>query len=143
MEKTLLFIKPDGVKRKIVGEIFSILEKNFTIEGIRMVRMDRTTAEKFYEMHTGKPFFESLVEYITSGTIVAVLLSGKNVVKRLREIVGSTDPKKAKQGTLRNLYGIDIQKNTVHASDSIKSAKREISFFFKKGKNENIDIKLR
>jgi len=130
MGKTLLFIKPDGVKRKIVGEIFSILEKNFTIEGIKMVRMDRATAEKFYEMHKGKPFFESLVEYIVSGPIVAVLLSGKNVVEKLREIVGSTDPKNAKQGTIRNLYGMDIQKNTVHASDSVKSAKREISFFF-------------
>jgi len=130
MEKTLLFIKPDGVKRKIVGEIVSILEKNFIIEGIKMVKMDRETAERFYEMHKGKPFFEGLVDYIISGPIVAVLLSGDNIVKRVREIVGSTDPKMAKQGTIRQIYGIDIQKNTVHASDSLKSAKREIPFFF-------------
>ena len=134
MENTLLFIKPDGVKRKVVGEIISILEKNFTIRGIKMVKMDRKMAEKFYEMHMGKEFFESLVDYVVSGPIVAILLSGEDVINRLREVVGSTDPEKAKQGTIRRLYGIDIQKNTVHASDSPENARREISFFFEEEK---------
>ncbi len=131
MEKTLLFIKPDGVKRKITGKIISILEKNFTIKGIKMVKINKKTAERFYEIHKGKEFFESLVDYVTSGPIVAILLSGKDVVNRLRDIVGNTDPEKAKEGTIRRLYGLDIQKNTVHASDSPENAKREISFFFK------------
>ena len=130
MENTLLFIKPDGVKRKIIGEIISMLEKNFTIGGIKMVKMSREMAEKFYEVHKGKEFFESLVDYVISGPIVAILLSGEDVISRLREIVGNTDPEKAKQGTIRRLYGIDIQKNTVHASDSPESARREIPFFF-------------
>ena len=130
MEDTLLFIKPDGVKRKIVGSIISILEKEFTLKGVRMVKFNRKTVERFYEVHKDKPFFSSLVEYITSGPVVGILLSGENAIKHLREIVGNTDPKKAKPGTIRALYGIDVQQNTVHASDSEESARREIPFFF-------------
>jgi len=134
MGKTLLIIKPDGIKRKVAGKIISIIEKNFTIEDMRMVKMDKEMARKFYEIHREKPFFEGLIDYITSGPIIAVLLSGKDTVNKLREVVGSTDPKNAEQGTIRQLYGIDIQKNTVHASDSLDNAKREISFFFKEEK---------
>jgi len=132
MESTLLIIKPDAVKKKVIGRIISMIEASpLRIEDMKMDHFSRQRAEEFYAVHKGKPFYEGLVDFITSGRIVAIKLSGKNAVKILREIIGVTDPAKAAEGTIRKLYGTDIQKNAVHASDSLKTAETELSFFFK------------
>ena len=131
MESTLLIIKPDAVKKRVIGKVISLIEASpLRIEDIRMDHFSRERAEKFYAVHKGKPFYEALIDFMTSGKIVAIKLSGENAVEVLREIIGATDPKKAKEGTIRRLYGTDIQKNAVHASDSLENAEKEIPFFF-------------
>jgi len=130
MEKTLLVIKPDAVKAKKVGKIISMIEENFNIVGICMKHLSEEEAKEFYRVHKGKPFYESLVEFITSGPVVGILLEGEDVINRLREFIGVTDPTKAYPGSIRALFGTNIQENAVHASDSLESAKFEIPFFF-------------
>lgn len=132
MERTYLMIKPDGVQRGLVGEVITIFEKKgFKIVGLKMLRISRELAERHYGEHKDKPFFKDLVEYITSGPVVAVVIEGKEAVSAVREMMGATDPLKAAPGTIRGRYGIDIGRNVVHGSDSPASAHREITLFFR------------
>lgn len=132
MERTYLMVKPDGVQRNLVGEIISRFEKRgFKIVGLKMLQISRELAEKHYGEHVGKPFFEPLVQYITSGPVVAMVIEGKDAVSAAREMMGATNPLKAAPGTIRGSYGIDIGRNVIHGSDSPASAEREISLFFK------------
>lgn len=131
MEKTLLIIKPDGVARKLVGKIIERLEADgFDILGIRWIKMDRNGAGEFYAVHRGKPFYSELVDYITSGPVVALLLQRENAQRRLREVVGATDPKKAAAGTIRADFDSSIQNNTVHASAPDEDPEREMKLIF-------------
>lgn len=131
MEQTLLVIKPDAVERNLTGEIIKRVEENgFRILKLKMFTFNLETAERFYEIHKEKPFFRDLVEYITSSKSVAALLERENGVAFLREVVGKTDPVESPPGTIRRCYGIDIQRNSVHASDSLENGKREISIIF-------------
>ncbi|NLI11564.1 nucleoside-diphosphate kinase [Pelotomaculum propionicicum] len=132
MERTYLMVKPDGVQRNLAGEIISRFEKKgFKIVGLKMLRISREMAEKHYGEHAGKPFFESLVGFITSGPVVAFVIEGKDAVSAARDMMGATNPLKAAPGTIRGAYGIDIGRNIIHGSDSLESAAREISLFFK------------
>lgn len=131
IERTLLLIKPDGVKRGLIGEIIRRIEqKGLKITALKMVSVDEQTARRLYAEHVHKQFFSSLVDYIMSGPIVATVLEGKNVISVVRTMVGATDPSKASKGTIRGDFASSLTQNTVHASDSLESAKREISIFF-------------
>jgi len=132
IEQTLSIIKPDAVQRNIVGPIITLIEGyGLKIVNIKMTRLTTDQAKIFYKIHNGKPYFESLVEYITSGDIIVLKLEGEDAVNRYREIMGTTDPEQAKNGTIRKKYAQSMQKNSVHGSDSIENAKIEINFFFK------------
>lgn len=131
MERTLVMIKPDGVERNLIGKIISIFEENgLKVVAIKKLRLSKDQAKAFYIVHKERPFYESLTNYISSGSIVAMVLEGKDAIKRVREIMGATDPAEAKEGTIRRLFGLDKEKNTVHGSDSPESAQKEINFFF-------------
>ncbi len=131
MERTLSIIKPEAVEKGLVGKIVSILESSgMKIKGMKMVWMTKSQAESFYEVHKGKPFFDSLTSYMSSGPVVVMVLEGEDVIRRNREVMGATDPAKAAPGTIRNLYGENIERNAIHGSDSPQSAEREIRFFF-------------
>lgn len=131
MERTLVLIKPDGLKRNLVGEIIDRLEKGeLKIISIKMIRLNKSEAMAFYAVHRGKPFFKDLVNYMSSGPIVAMVLEGEHAIARVREIMGATDPKEAKMGTIRRDFGLSKTQNTVHGSDSKENAALEISFFF-------------
>ncbi len=127
-----MIIKPDAVKRNLIGKIISMCEENgFKVINIKMEKITREKAESFYIVHKGKSFFEELINYITSGPVVALLLEREGAIDVLRELIGSTDPKKARPGTIRFLYGIDITRNSVHASDSEENFEYEVKHFFK------------
>ncbi|MDL1956823.1 MAG: nucleoside-diphosphate kinase [Candidatus Desulfofervidus auxilii] len=131
MERTLVLIKPDGVERNLIGEIIKRFETaGFKIIGLKMLHLNKKKAEAFYAVHQGKPFFEELTEYMSSGPIVAMVLEGKNAVSKVREIMGATDPKEAAPGTIRADLALSKGKNTVHGSDSPENATIEIAFFF-------------
>ena len=131
MNRTLLIIKPDAVKRNLIGTIFKhILDAGFKIIGMKMLWPDKDMGGKFYEIHKGKDFYDWLVDFISSGPIVVACLEHQEGPKKLREVVGATDPKKAAQGTVRNLYGTSVGKNVVHASAPDENPEREIEFFF-------------
>lgn len=131
MERTLVMIKPDGVKRNIIGKIINIFEENnLKVIAIKKIKLSKTEAKNFYIVHKDRPFYESLTDYISSGPVVVMVLEGKDAIKRVREIMGATDPQQAEEGTIRKLFGINKEMNTVHGSDSIESAKKEIGFFF-------------
>jgi nucleoside-diphosphate kinase len=130
-EATLLIIKPDAVKRGLIGEILSRLErKGLRIESMRTMRIDRGLAERQYAEHVEKPFFGELVEFITSGEIIVAKVTGREAISVLRALMGATDPAKAAQGTIRGDFGIEITENLVHGSDSPESAARELALFF-------------
>ena len=132
IEQTLSIIKPDAVERNLIGKIIQVFEENnLVIDQLKKVHVDIEFAKKFYAIHSEKPFFQDLCNYISSGPLVAIVLSGKNAVQKNRDLMGSTNPKEAKSGTIRNLYAISIDKNSVHGSDSIENAKIEIDLFFK------------
>jgi nucleoside-diphosphate kinase len=132
MEKTLSIIKPDAVERNLIGQIVSIFEKNYlTIHSIKKIMLSKKMAEDFYFVHKARPFFNDLCTYMCSGPVVVMVLEGDNAVVKNREIMGATNPKDAAKGTIRNLYGISLDKNSVHGSDSKENAKIEIDFFFK------------
>ena len=132
MEKTLSIIKPDAVERNLVGQIVSIFEKNsLTIHSIKKIILSKKMAEDFYFTHKERPFFNGLCTYMSSGPVVVMVLEGNNSVVKNREIMGATNPKDAGKGTIRNLYGISLDKNSVHGSDSKENAKIETDFFFK------------
>ncbi|MEW6413412.1 MAG: nucleoside-diphosphate kinase [Candidatus Zixiibacteriota bacterium] len=131
MNRTLLIIKPDATERNLVGHIISRLEKaRFKIVEMKMVRLTKTQARQFYAVHEGKPFLDALVEFMTSGPVVPMVLEKEGAVSQLRTLVGATNPEKADCGTIRYEIGMDIQRNSVHASDSDENAAKEIAFFF-------------
>ena len=132
LEKTLSIIKPDAVERNLENEIKQIFEnKGFRILKEKKIKIDKSEAEKFYKVHETKPFYDELCNYLSSGPIVVMILEKENAVLANRELMGATNPKESKDGTIRKKYGISIDKNSVHGSDSIENAKIEIEFFFK------------
>ncbi len=138
MERTLSLVKPDGVKRNLVGEVISRFEKaGLKVIGLKMLRLTKTQAEAFYAVHKGRPFFDELTTYMSSGPIVAMVLEGEDAIAKVREIMGATDPKEAAPGTIRADLGLNKGENTVHGSDSPENAVKEIAFFF--SENELIE----
>lgn len=132
MERTYVMVKPDGVQRNLAGEIISRYEKKgYKLAGMKLLRLSRAMAEKHYAEHVGKGFFAGLIDYITSGPVVAMVLEGKDVVAGVRAMNGATNPANAAPGTIRGDLGIEVGRNVVHASDSVESAEREISIYFK------------
>jgi len=130
-EMTLSIIKPDAVKRNITGKINAIFEDNkLKVVAQRMILMSKHDAEKFYEVHSERAFFSDLCEYMTSGPVIVQVLQGQNAVIKNRELMGATNPENAEEGTIRKKYGISVEENSVHGSDSLENAKIEISFFF-------------
>ncbi len=131
MERTLSIIKPDATKRNISGRIIQIIEENgLRIIAQKRIKLSSDQAIKFYSIHNQKPFFNDLITYMTSGPVVVQVLESNNAVDKYREIMGATNPEKAKNGTIRKILALNVQENSVHGSDSIKNAKNEINFFF-------------
>lgn len=131
MERAFVMVKPDGVQRGLVGEVISRLErKGLKIVAMKMLWIPKEMAENHYAEHKEKPFFSALVDYITSGPVVAMVVEGRNAIKVVRTLVGATNPAEAAPGTIRGDFGLDVGRNVVHASDSPQSAEREISLFF-------------
>ena len=131
LERTLCIIKPDAIERELENKIKNIfLENKLNIIDSKKIQISKEEAEKFYKVHQTKPFYEKLCSYLSSGPIIAIILDGENAIQKNRDLMGATDPKKAKDGTIRKLYGISIDKNSVHGSDSSENAKAEIDFFF-------------
>tara|TARA_B100001750_G_C15143889_1_gene416099 strand:- start:58 stop:459 length:402 start_codon:yes stop_codon:yes gene_type:complete len=132
IQQTLSIIKPDAVERNLDEKIKSYFKKNnLNIKKSKKVKISKEEASEFYKVHQTKPFYNDLCNYLSSGPIVVMILEGDNAVAKNRQIMGATDPVKAEEGTLRKMYGISIDKNSVHGSDSVKNAKVEIDFFFK------------
>jgi len=132
VEQTLSIIKPDATERNLESEIILFFKKNnFKILKKKKVKISKEEAEEFYKVHQTKPFYNELCNYLSSGPIVVMVLEREDAVSKNREIMGSTDPLKAEEGTIRKMYGLSIDKNSVHGSDSVENAKKEINFFFK------------
>ena len=132
IEQTLSIIKPDAVERNIDNKIKTFFEKNnLKILKSKKVKISKEEASEFYKVHQTKPFYDDLCNYLSSGPIIVMILEGENAVSKNRKLMGSTDPLKAEEGTLRKMYGISIDKNSVHGSDSVENGKAEIDFFFK------------
>jgi len=131
VERTLSMIKPDGVARNLIGEVLSFFEKGgLKVVAMKMLRLTKEQAQAFYAVHQGKPFYDELTDYMSSGPIVALVLEGEDAIKRCREIMGATDPAEAAEGTIRKTFALSKGENTVHGSDSPESAAKEIAFFF-------------
>jgi nucleoside-diphosphate kinase len=131
MERTLAIIKPDAVQHNLAGKILARLEaEGFVILGLKMVYLSKQDAERFYEVHRGRPFFASLTSYMASGPAIPILLQRDNAIQTLRELMGATNPMQAATGTIRQEFGLDVEKNAIHGSDSPASAVQEIPFFF-------------
>ena len=132
IEQTLSIIKPDAVDRNLESEIKNeFINKGFKITKEKKIKLAKSEAEEFYKVHETKPFYNDLCDYLSSGPIIVMVLEKESAVISNRELMGATDPKKAEEGTLRKKYGISIDKNSVHGSDSLENAKNEINFFFK------------
>ena len=133
IEQTLSIVKPDAVERNLENRIKSFFkEKGLKIQKSKKVHITKEEAEEFYKVHQTKSFYQNLCNYLSSGPIVVIVLEGEEAVSKNRQIMGATDPLKAEKGTLRKMYGLSIDKNSVHGSDSVENAKIEISFFFDK-----------
>ncbi len=131
MERTLSIIKPDAVAKNVIGKIVDRFESNgLRIAAMKKIKLTREDAAKFYEVHKERPFFNDLVEYMTSGPVVVMVLEGENAVAKNRELMGATDPKEAAPGTIRADFAESIEANAVHGSDSLENAQKEIAFFF-------------
>ena len=131
MERTLCIIKPDAVKKKVQGTIIQkILDAGFKILGMKMLRLTKSQAEAFYAVHKGKPFYNELVDFMTSGKCITIALEKENAINDYRKLIGATDPAKADEGTIRKLFANNVQENAVHGSDSVENAKIEVGFFF-------------
>ena len=131
MQRTLSIIKPDGVGRKLIGDVIRMLEQNdLNIIAMKMIRMTQPQAEGFYAVHRERPFFKSLTGFMTSGPVVVMVLEGENVIERYRKLMGATNFKDAEEGTIRRVFATDIEKNVVHGSDSPETAAFEIGYFF-------------
>jgi len=132
VERTFLMLKPDAIQRGLVGEVIGRFEKKgFKLVGLKLIQVDRALAEEHYKEHKGKGFFEPTVQYIMSSPVVAMVWEGKNVVAIAREMMGATNPANANPGSIRGAYAMDISRNVIHGSDSVESAEREISLYFK------------
>ncbi len=131
MQRTLGIIKPDAVKKNVIGKIIAMIEENgIKIRAMKMVKLNEEQAKGFYYVHKDKPFFNDLIKFMTSGPVVLMLLEGENVIERWRKLMGVTDPAKADEGTIRKLFGTDIEKNAVHGSDAVETAEFETKYFF-------------
>ena len=131
MERTLAIIKPDAVGRNLAGNILARLQKEgFVVLGLKMIRLSQDDAKRFYAVHRERPFFDSLTAYMASGPIMPLLLQRHEAITTLRDVMGATDPSQAAPGTLRQEFGVDVEKNSIHGSDSPESAAQEIPFFF-------------
>jgi nucleoside-diphosphate kinase len=131
VEKTFCIVKPDAVSKKSLGAILALLEdENFTIIAGKLVKLSLDEARQFYSVHKERPFYNELVNYMTSGSVFIAVLEGENGVARYRDLMGATDPKKAQEGTIRARFGASIEENAVHGSDSLENAKVEIAQFF-------------
>ena len=131
MERSLSIIKPDGVKRGLIGEVVRMLEQNnLDIVAMKMLHMTKQQAEGFYAVHRERPFFQSLIDFMSSGPAVAMVLEGDNVISRYRELMGATNHVEAAEGTIRKAFATDIEQNVVHGSDASETARFEISYFF-------------
>ena len=131
-EQTLSIIKPDAVERNLTEEIKKIFNKNsLNIKDSKKLHVTKDEAAEFYRVHQSKPFYNDLCAYLSSGPIVVMILEGENAISTYRKLMGATDPKDAEENTIRKLYGLSIDKNSVHGSDSLENAKKEINFFFK------------
>lgn len=131
IERTLAIIKPDAVEKGIIGEIMNRIEENdLKIVGIKMLKLGKKRAEGFYAVHKGKPFFDPLCEFMSSGPCVVMVLEGENAIAHWRDVIGTTDPEAAAEGTIRKDYGTNIQNNAVHGSDSSETAVFEIGYLF-------------
>jgi nucleoside-diphosphate kinase len=131
MERTLSIVKPDGVQKHLIGEIIKRFEgQGLKVIGLKMISMDKKEAEGFYAVHRGKPFFESLTTFMSSGPSAVMGLEGEGAISKTRELMGATDPKQAKEGTLRRQFAANIEKNVVHGSDAPETAAFEIKYFF-------------
>lgn len=134
MERTLVLVKPDAVQRGLIAEVLSRFERRgLKVVAMKMMQVDEALAKRHYAVHEGKPFFESLVSFITAGPIVAAVLEGRNAVEVVRQVMGKTDCAQAAAGTIRGDLGLDLQNNLVHGSDSLENAVKEIGLFFSKG----------
>ena len=132
IQKTLSIIKPDAVERNLIDDIKNIFKKNkLNILESKKIQISKDEAAEFYKVHQSKPFYKDLCAYLSSGPIVVMILEGEDAVASNRKIMGATDPKSAEDNTIRKLYGLSIDKNSVHGSDSVENAKKEIEFFFK------------
>lgn len=132
MERTFLAVKPDGVQRQLVGEIIRRFEtKGFTLVGLKLMQVTRELAEQHYDVHRERPFFSGLVDFITSGPVVAMVWEGEGVVASARKIIGATNPLTSEPGTIRGDFGVSIGRNLIHGSDAIETARREVSLWFK------------
>jgi len=130
-ERTLSIIKPDGVSRNLIGKVIGRLEGvGLTIVAMKMIQMTKRQAQGFYQVHEGKPFYESVTDFMSSGPCIVMILEGENAINRYREIMGATNFKEAEQGTIRYEFATDIEKNVVHGSDSSENAQFEIGYFF-------------
>ena len=130
-EQTLSIIKPDATSRNITGQVNSIIEKSgLKIIGQKRIKLTKETAGKFYEVHKERPFFKDLVSFMVSGPVIVQVLQGENAVALYRKVMGATNPQEAEVGTIRKEFALSIEANSVHGSDSIENAKKEISFFF-------------
>ena len=131
MERSLVLIKPDAIQRGLTGTIITRLEKQgLKVVALKMLHLDKALAQRHYAVHSDKPFFDSLVNYISSTPIIAIIFEGKSAVEVARKTMGATDPAKADAGTIRGDFGLDIERNTVHGSDSVETAEEEIRLFF-------------
>jgi nucleoside-diphosphate kinase len=131
MEQTLAIIKPDAVQRNLAGKILARLEaEGFRVLGLKMVSLTKQDAERFYQVHRERPFFHDLTSYMASGPAIPILLQRENAIQTLRDIMGATNPAQAAAGTLRQEYGLDVEKNAIHGSDAPATAAWEIAFFF-------------
>ena len=131
MERSLVLVKPDAMERELAGAIIGRLQaEGLKLTALKMLHMDRALAERHYAIHRDRSFFEELVDYITSTPIVAAVFEGEGAVEAIRKVMGATDPAKAEPGTIRRDYGMDIQRNATHASDSVENAGKEIELFF-------------
>lgn len=131
VERTLAIIKPDAVGRNLIGKVIAHLEEaGFEVRAMRMESLGEEKARRFYEVHRDRPFYDSLVAFMTSGSCVPIVLEREDAVAKLRDVIGATDPGRAEEGTIRKLYAESVERNAIHASDSPETAAREIAFFF-------------
>ena len=141
MERTFVMIKPDGVQRRLIGKVIERLEQSgLKIVAMKFLHVSRQLAEKHYEVHKGKPFYDGLIKYITSGPVVAMVIEGLNAIERVRNLVGATDPQKAMPGTIRGDFAQHIGRNIIHASDAKETAEKEIKLWF--SEDELIDYEI-